>query len=257
MNPQSLNRYSYCLNNPLKYIDPSGYETTVINSDGQSKTLTDEEVAKLDHSRPYADQIDWSGGGNHSPKEIYLTYAPANGGGINFYNNGDNLVGWASGYDPDAWNYFAEVYAGLAGADACGIYSPRDVLHGNPLGSWSTPGYENFGSSTEGSIAMALIFLIMGGRGEPGKGQGQSRGGLHSPTNIAEEMAFRQVASDPEGGYTIPVKWIDNRWPPSKGWSKMGQNAGNYELHYQYNYKTKACVDLKIVRDSLQNINYH
>ena len=23
-NPQSLNRYSYCLNNPLKYIDPSG-----------------------------------------------------------------------------------------------------------------------------------------------------------------------------------------------------------------------------------------
>ncbi len=24
-NPQSLNRYSYCVNNPLKYIDPSGY----------------------------------------------------------------------------------------------------------------------------------------------------------------------------------------------------------------------------------------
>jgi hypothetical protein len=26
-NPQSLNRYSYCLNNPLKYIDPSGHES--------------------------------------------------------------------------------------------------------------------------------------------------------------------------------------------------------------------------------------
>jgi hypothetical protein len=26
MNPQSLNRYSYCLNNPLKYIDPSGHD---------------------------------------------------------------------------------------------------------------------------------------------------------------------------------------------------------------------------------------
>jgi RHS repeat-associated protein len=25
INPQSLNRYSYCLNNPLKYIDPSGH----------------------------------------------------------------------------------------------------------------------------------------------------------------------------------------------------------------------------------------
>jgi RHS repeat-associated protein len=30
--PQSLNRYSYCLNNPLKYIDPSG--TTVQIGDG-------------------------------------------------------------------------------------------------------------------------------------------------------------------------------------------------------------------------------
>ncbi|MEA1958812.1 MAG: RHS repeat-associated core domain-containing protein [Chloroflexota bacterium] len=33
-NPQSLNRYSYCLNNPLKYIDPSGHLTgsfTVVN----------------------------------------------------------------------------------------------------------------------------------------------------------------------------------------------------------------------------------
>lgn len=25
MNPQTFNRYSYCLNNPLKYIDPSGH----------------------------------------------------------------------------------------------------------------------------------------------------------------------------------------------------------------------------------------
>jgi RHS repeat-associated protein len=25
-NPQSLNRYAYCLNNPLKYVDPSGHE---------------------------------------------------------------------------------------------------------------------------------------------------------------------------------------------------------------------------------------
>jgi len=24
-NPQSLNRYSYCLNNPLKWVDPSGH----------------------------------------------------------------------------------------------------------------------------------------------------------------------------------------------------------------------------------------
>lgn len=33
-NPQSLNRYAYCLNNPLKYIDPSGHEW-IINSRGE------------------------------------------------------------------------------------------------------------------------------------------------------------------------------------------------------------------------------
>ena len=29
MNPQTLNRYSYCLNNPLKYVDPSGHEVSI------------------------------------------------------------------------------------------------------------------------------------------------------------------------------------------------------------------------------------
>lgn len=29
LNPQSFNRYSYCMNNPLKYIDPSGNEVEV------------------------------------------------------------------------------------------------------------------------------------------------------------------------------------------------------------------------------------
>ena len=28
-NPQSLNRYSYCLNNPLRYTDPSGHDPSI------------------------------------------------------------------------------------------------------------------------------------------------------------------------------------------------------------------------------------
>ncbi|MCD4739001.1 MAG: hypothetical protein K8R89_07055 [Anaerolineae bacterium] len=27
MNPQALNRYAYCLNNPLRYVDPTGHES--------------------------------------------------------------------------------------------------------------------------------------------------------------------------------------------------------------------------------------
>ena len=33
-NPQNLNRYSYCLNNPLKYVDPSGYEHVYVTDEG-------------------------------------------------------------------------------------------------------------------------------------------------------------------------------------------------------------------------------
>ena len=35
MNSQSLNRYSYCVNNPLKYADPSGLDYVVALGSGQ------------------------------------------------------------------------------------------------------------------------------------------------------------------------------------------------------------------------------
>ncbi|MDD4860352.1 MAG: RHS repeat-associated core domain-containing protein, partial [Dehalococcoidales bacterium] len=35
-NPQSLNRYSYCLNNPLKYVDPSGLDAVMLFGSGMS-----------------------------------------------------------------------------------------------------------------------------------------------------------------------------------------------------------------------------
>ena len=46
MNPQTLNRYSYCVNNPLKYIDPSGHETNDLNEDNEINVL-DFILAKL------------------------------------------------------------------------------------------------------------------------------------------------------------------------------------------------------------------
>jgi len=33
MNPQAFNRYSYCLNNPLKYTDPLGHEVDIEGKD--------------------------------------------------------------------------------------------------------------------------------------------------------------------------------------------------------------------------------
>jgi hypothetical protein len=41
-NPQSLNRYSYCLNNPLKYIDPSGHLADIYGIDTTEMDSWDE-----------------------------------------------------------------------------------------------------------------------------------------------------------------------------------------------------------------------
>ena len=51
-NPQSLNRYSYGLNNPSRYTDPSGHKACVINKDGKC----DESEAKLDKLLDYVER---------------------------------------------------------------------------------------------------------------------------------------------------------------------------------------------------------
>jgi RHS repeat-associated protein len=33
LNPQALNRYSYVLNNPLRYVDPTGHDTVIVSKD--------------------------------------------------------------------------------------------------------------------------------------------------------------------------------------------------------------------------------
>ena len=52
-NPQSLNRYSYCLNNPLKWIDPSGHGDT--------------EWGSIMVPNPYDPAAPWVGFGIRSP----------------------------------------------------------------------------------------------------------------------------------------------------------------------------------------------
>ena len=52
-NPQNFNRYSYCLNNPLKYVDPTGYSITAL----------DEEKRRLKRSCNYMQKYEKQGGG--------------------------------------------------------------------------------------------------------------------------------------------------------------------------------------------------
>jgi RHS repeat-associated protein len=40
-NPQTLNRYSYCLNNPLKYTDPTGHDQQIVTNDDGTYAIMD------------------------------------------------------------------------------------------------------------------------------------------------------------------------------------------------------------------------
>jgi RHS repeat-associated protein len=71
-NPQNLNRYSYCLNNPLKYTDPSGHDKVIVQEpdgtytimDGDGKVLADkingiDDLAqKMKDVEPMSRQVD-------------------------------------------------------------------------------------------------------------------------------------------------------------------------------------------------------
>jgi RHS repeat-associated protein len=54
-NPQSLNRYTYVLNNPLKFIDPTGM--VVEWADSEKKKKKDEAEARTSAQRKYENQI--------------------------------------------------------------------------------------------------------------------------------------------------------------------------------------------------------
>ncbi|MBN1691912.1 MAG: RHS repeat-associated core domain-containing protein [Dehalococcoidia bacterium] len=43
-NPQSFNRYSYCLNNPLKYADPSGLDVTIAGINVEDPSCLDASI---------------------------------------------------------------------------------------------------------------------------------------------------------------------------------------------------------------------
>ncbi len=163
-NPQNHNRYSYCLNNPLKYSDPSGewILTWGINKSGFSLGL---------NFAPYpfgcGINVDWSNGFSLGVYGEFGERAGGNGLGTGIYVD----QGFSYNFEHNEWSAFAseETYASFGPFTAGGSYNQNynitnnkfdDYLSVNAGLGWgdNNNGYSigasyNFGENGEWSLS--------------------------------------------------------------------------------------------------------
>jgi len=159
MNPQSFNRYSYCLNNPLKYIDPSGHDVIVIGSNG-SVTIPDAYAGTLDPSQPYAGQLNIPAPGSTLSKvgfEARLRLVSGDSG-WDLYQESTGTI-WAHIYNIDDCYRYTEMYANYTGSPGAGVYIAGDLFHFNPVARYRAVGYTSY---DESPFCLLSSFMLLG-----------------------------------------------------------------------------------------------
>lgn len=71
--------------------------------------------------------------------------------------------------------------------------------------------------------------------------------GRTTAINLAEQLAMKQVVSNPGAGRILPIVMNDtkNGWRAVDGWVKMSQNVNGVEVHYIRNTVTGIVTDFK------------
>lgn len=68
---------------------------------------------------------------------------------------------------------------------------------------------------------------------------GRGSTGRTTPNNLQEQLAIKEVLSDPlKGAKELPITMTDKRWLASDGWVKMSRNVNGVEIHLIH-YKNK------------------
>ncbi|WP_437435429.1 pre-toxin TG domain-containing protein [Bacillus pseudomycoides] len=75
-------------------------------------------------------------------------------------------------------------------------------------------------------------------------GRGNSRGRVVAKS-LKEQLAMKEVMSNPQGTILTKVPMTDPRWPQEEGWVKMAQSVNGVEIHYDKNLKTGEYDDFK------------
>lgn len=256
---QSFNRFSYVFNNPLTYIDPSGFEGVICRKAGEYRDYAaeSERWTLILGDRAWAQQTslrEWEG--RRQLAETYQSHV-ARGGYVPPAMR-ERFDNWANATLEElppvmVWGSdMSDLPPIMVSVEECdGARGDADLRFLFEL--WS-PGKK----ATDGSkVAKGIFSRIFGGDHKPiGLGRGSTANiarGSTLPRNLREQLAVEQAAASPKLGTELPIAMTDRRWLGSEGWVKMqqiiepGKNSAPINVHYVYNKLTGDIDDLKII----------
>ena len=163
-NPQNFNRYAYCLNNPLKYTDPSGY--LCVDLSGGEKDLAikedDEYWSLAEHLRDFTFSGS-SGGGLRERWNSWWNSFTVGAGGMQFSYNCYYIVGYGIdvqiGQTKNGKNYVSMTINGGYGIDlgcSVGFFSSYYTHGENTRISYSPETMEGYSWFASGGMGIGV-----------------------------------------------------------------------------------------------------
>jgi hypothetical protein len=263
-NSIDLNLFAYVRNNPMRFIDPTGYGFWDVVT-GAIRVVSGVLYSWAGYGLIVT--TGWTGIGAYLGVAMIAYGAQEAAAGImqictgaptmSFVQRGGYALGKGLGMsDAGAMNFAmvfdATISVSLGGA---GSIASGEALAGQGLsavsGELALYGslYIDQGMATivgGAATASSGSSIYSFSKGNEGGGRNASTGRT-TPNDLNEKLAMEQARSNPEVGKELHIKMKDPRWPGSEGWVKMSQNVNGVEIHYVRNKITGEVADFKFI----------
>ena len=247
--PLSLNRYTYCHNNPIVGYDPSGHFFSELWDGIKSAAGAVKDWAK-----------EFGSDALQCGKDFYNAQCERTD---KFFNKPNLLnfvdyvsFGWCSANE-ERFNraddlYGVVNYVSLGALDMVnGAFNPEKpysfdhVMNSIGVASLVVGAYAESKVKTESPLLKNKKVYETNIETETSYSTGRT-----IPNNLMEQLSMEKVKSNPlENAHKIPIELSDPRWPASEGWVKMQSvveySSGKTVIHFVYNTITGEFDDFK------------
>lgn len=231
------------MNNPLKYIDPSGYDYWVTN---EGLNDAGEYWYCVYSDSDYSDLLGIVTGGSELEAKFgqETMYIKNDESAIESQHG---TIAYQKALDQATESGYSTYYEFYGGFD-CGV-TFDDTNIKPATGFWGIPVVQIFCAGLGYGIEFSSSDDSYGsGAGkEPVTPLGKGHTGRYKPINAIEKSAMNYAMSNPWEGKQISLRkgMNDSRWLGSEGWQKMAMNVNGVEIHYNYNSRLGVYDDFK------------